>query len=316
MLSFKGKNAFLKAGERSIGLDTKSDFSFVSHAHSDHIPSLKKTTVVCSDATADLIATKGLSAERASLPNSKLLDSGHVLGGKQLYYEDDGASILYSGDIRTEKSITLGAAETLHADALIMECTYGLPQYSFPPLEQTYQEIAAWTAEQQAAGRITILGGYSLGKAQELVKILNDHAGITPVVSDEIAGICAAYEKHRIPLRYLSAAGEEGKTELSRAFVGIVPMHKVTDGLVRNLQSAYGRRVSAATASGWALYSRSQFKGFCLSDHADFNGLLSFVERVSPKKVHCVHGFAHEFAATLRSKGFDAADLGTTVEKQ
>jgi Cft2 family RNA processing exonuclease len=47
-----------------------------------------------------------------------------------------------------------------------------------------------------------------------------------------------------------------------------------------------------------------------LSDHADFDDLLRFVDRVRPRQVYTVHGFAREFAATLRARGIDALALG------
>jgi Cft2 family RNA processing exonuclease len=49
---------------------------------------------------------------------------------------------------------------------------------------------------------------------------------------------------------------------------------------------------------------------FPWSDHADYPGLLELVERVQPKRVYNVHGFAREFAQTLRSRGLDAVAPG------
>jgi Cft2 family RNA processing exonuclease len=49
---------------------------------------------------------------------------------------------------------------------------------------------------------------------------------------------------------------------------------------------------------------------FPLSDHAGFPDLLKFVELVQPKRVLTLHGFAREFAATLRSRGIDALAIG------
>jgi hypothetical protein len=46
-----------------------------------------------------------------------------------------------------------------------------------------------------------------------------------------------------------------------------------------------------------------------LSDHADFPDLIEFVKQVAPKKVYTLHGFAAEFAQTLRDLGYDAQPL-------
>jgi Cft2 family RNA processing exonuclease len=70
-----------------------------------------------------------------------------------------------------------------------------------------------------------------------------------------------------------------------------------------------------AIVSGWALDGRTTYQYGCdaafpLSDHADFPDLLSLVERVRPHTVYTVHGFAREFAATLRARGIEAWALG------
>ena len=51
---------------------------------------------------------------------------------------------------------------------------------------------------------------------------------------------------------------------------------------------------------------------FPLSDHADFPDLLRFVEAVQPSRVLTLHGFAQEFAATLRERGIEAWAIGET----
>ncbi len=48
---------------------------------------------------------------------------------------------------------------------------------------------------------------------------------------------------------------------------------------------------------------------FPLSDHAGFPELLEMVERVRPRRVHTLHGFASEFACRLRERGWDARAL-------
>jgi Cft2 family RNA processing exonuclease len=77
------------------------------------------------------------------------------------------------------------------------------------------------------------------------------------------------------------------------------------------------RKVNAKTAffSGWAIDEESYVhrmkvgRVFPLSDHADFNELVKTVEKCSPEKVFVSHGYDHEFAAHLKSRGFDAKPL-------
>ncbi len=62
-------------------------------------------------------------------------------------------------------------------------------------------------------------------------------------------------------------------------------------------------RKSDGRSTPGAIHRHRCTAAFALSDHADYPGLLTFVERVQPKRVFTVHGFAQEFAATLRQRG-------------
>lgn len=105
---------------------------------------------------------------------------------------------------------------------------------------------------------------------------------------------------------------------LSHSFAAVLPHNLVRPGLAQQLSDFYGRQVRTAVASGWAATNR--FAGvdqaFVLSDHADFPGLLSFVEACAPKKVFVTHGFEKEFSKELQKRGFRAAPLGTALPAQ
>jgi mRNA degradation ribonuclease J1/J2 len=88
----------------------------------------------------------------------------------------------------------------------------------------------------------------------------------------------------------------------------ICPPH--AQGLINRIPAA---RTAAIT--GWALDSGAIYRfrsqaAFPLSDHAGYDDLLRFVDLVQPKRVFTLHGFAREFAATLRARGIDALALG------
>ena len=74
-------------------------------------------------------------------------------------------------------------------------------------------------------------------------------------------------------------------------------------------------RVRTAVLTGWAVDPNCRFRyqtdaAFPLSDHADFTDLVEFVKRVAPKRIFTLHGFAADFAATLRARGVEAWALG------
>ena len=52
-------------------------------------------------------------------------------------------------------------------------------------------------------------------------------------------------------------------------------------------------------------------RGFVISDHADFPGLLAAIEASRAKRVLVTHGSAESLARLLRERGLDAAPLRT-----
>src|SRR5204863_6885568 len=74
-----------------------------------------------------------------------------------------------------------------------------------------------------------------------------------------------------------------------------------------------------AMISGWAVEPSAIYRyqvdaAFPLSDHADYDDLLRYVDLVQPKRVLTLHGFAGHFARDLRARGIEAWAL--TEENQ
>ena len=66
--------------------------------------------------------------------------------------------------------------------------------------------------------------------------------------------------------------------------------------------------------SGWAQSQRFAFgrradHSIPLSDHCDFNELVSLVQQSGAEKIYTIHGFVDEFASHLKKIGFDAQPL-------
>ncbi|MFL5425839.1 MAG: DNA ligase-associated DEXH box helicase, partial [Myxococcales bacterium] len=73
---------------------------------------------------------------------------------------------------------------------------------------------------------------------------------------------------------------------------------------------------SDAFASGWmqlrgARRRRAVDRGFALSDHADWPGLLRTVRETGAKQVFATHGHREALSRYLREQGVDAASIGT-----
>src|SRR5204863_395354 len=65
-----------------------------------------------------------------------LLPAGHIFGSAQLCLFTAGDTLLYTGDFKLRPGKSAEQAQWQQADTLIMETTFGLPRYRFPPTEQ------------------------------------------------------------------------------------------------------------------------------------------------------------------------------------
>jgi len=277
----------IPCGEIHIGLDSnEGDVQFLSHAHSDHTSGLKGAkAVLASEATLDLAR---LDAEPKTIQNAKLLDAGHILGARMLLAESGGVAHLYTGDFCIKPNIFGMKAEVPQCDRLIIEATYGNPDYVFPPHEEVHGMVRRWVSGNDSAN--LVIGCYELGKAQEMVRILNE-CGVAPVVTEKTDSFCGVYEKHGIKLDRVVVGSDEAEDVMSRRFVALVPMAKAKKYFAQRLAQAFERRTLCAVATGWALHYRfNTDAAFPLSDHADFNDLVDFVERTGAKNVEFFTG--------------------------
>ncbi len=286
-------------------------FAFVSHAHSDH--TARHAEVVLSKPTALLMQERlpgqrhehalefGQPAQIRGL-NITLLPAGHIFGSAQFFLQTDAESLLYTGDFKLRPGLSSEPAEPRHADTLIMETTFGLPKYRFPPTAEVLAQMVDFCADALADGELPVLLGYSLGKAQEILCALVQ-AGMQPMLHGAVFRMTEIYRKLRpdFPGGYLryDAAETAGK-------VLICPPSANRSAMLTKIKT---RRTAVLT--GWASDPGAQYRyqvdaAFPLSDHADYPDLIRCVELVQPRRVLTLHGFASAFARDLRSRGIEA----------
>ncbi len=265
-----------------IGLDhPNGDFSFLSHAHSDHTSGIKKQKNII--ASRETLALADIPTEPYSHPAARMIDAGHILGSRQLVIESDGEKTVYTGDISLKPNVFGMSAKIEQCDRLIMEATYGDPAYHFPPLNEVRMQLERFVKANDSSN--IVIGAYSLGKTQEVIKILNE-AGVAPIVTEEAEFFCSVYESFGIPLERIVVGSEEAEEAMSKRFVAIVPMGKAKRYFASRLATAFNRKTLCAAATGWALnFSFDTDAAFPMSDHADFDDLVRYVEESGAKQV-------------------------------
>ena len=305
------RGLYLPAHDLWLDPERRRDFAFVSHAHGDHTAG--HASVLATKATARLMRERVPGKRSEYTPEfgevwevcdgrAVLLPAGHVLGSAQLYFEGEGGSLLYTGDFKLRTGLSAEKCEWRHAETLIMETTFGLPKHRMPPAEQVLAEMVEWCRAALADGVTPVLLGYALGKAQEIICALIA-AGLVPMLHHKVWQMTKLYHELRPDFPKGSVRFDAGNP---KGKVLVFPPHLAREKVLDRI-----KKKRTAVVTGWALDKNVTYRYGCdaafpLSDHADYDELLRYVELVQPKRVLTVHGFAAEFAADLRRRGIEA----------
>ena len=286
-------------------------FAFVSHGHADHFA--RHQRIICSRGTGHILVkryrVKASTVETIDWDEELKINghritlhpAGHITGSAMIRVEHEGSSLLYTGDFKTRSSRTAETPDFPKADTLVMETTFGLPHFVFPPAEEIEGELVRFARETLEDGETPVFFAYSLGKAQEALAILHE-AGIPVAVPKPVFDMTEACRDLGVDLPEPLLL----EKSIPPDHAIIAPPSAVRSRIIRNQKN---RRT--AMLSGWALTPGSHYRYqvdrvFPLSDHADFPGLISAVDKVAPSLVYTLHGSTREFAADLRARGYQA----------
>jgi len=309
------KNGILcQINGKRVCLDPKSTdeigINFVSHAHSDHLPSKNGGTILASLETSEIANLRGFKMENhiQNLDDFSLIDSGHILGSKGLLFDD----IFYTGDICTRDRGFLKGASIPKCKTLITECTFGLPEFVFPKIEDIQKQVNELISDLYGKGIPVILMGYQLGKAQTITQMFGHWGPL--YFHDSVKQMNLLHQKFGVSLNDGIGHSEAQKNGLldKKPWIMVAPMMSSKSGFLQEMKSKYG----AVTIgfSGWAQSMRFPFGrrtdySIPMSDHCDFNELVDMVEKSGAEQVYTIHGFVDEFAEYLRKKGINAQPL-------
>ena len=151
-------------------------------------------TILSMPAGPGLGSATALDGESRDFENFRLrlLPAGHVLGSAQAFVETDHGSLLYTGDFKLRQGASAETTAHCPAETLVMETTYGLPRYVFPPFEEVMAHILKFCIETLEENSVPVLLGYSLGKAQEILASLCG-AGLPVMLHGTISKLVPIY---------------------------------------------------------------------------------------------------------------------------
>ncbi|WP_373058596.1 ligase-associated DNA damage response exonuclease [Zunongwangia sp. H14] len=321
LLVFNEKGIYCAAADVYLDPWKPVEKAIISHGHADHSRwghkkyiTHHKNVPIIKHRLGDIEVSGKEWNETFTINNVKfsLHPAGHILGSSQIRVEHKGEVWVFTGDYKVENDGVATPYEPVKCDTFITECTFGLPAFKWMPQQEVFAEINNWWAQNQSEGRTSVLFGYSLGKAQRLLKYLNPEIGkiythgAVENMTEVIRPFCNLPETTRIT--------RETKKEEIKGNIVIAPPSAHGSPWIKKMVPYV-----TASASGWMTFRgarrrRAIDKGFVLSDHCDWQGLLSSIAATGCEKVICTHGYTDIFSRYLLEKGYDARTEETQYE--
>ncbi len=323
LLEATERGLYCPAGDFYIDPWEPVDRAVITHAHGDHARRDCRHYLATRDGEGILRLRMGPAAviqpmaygDHVTVNGVRVSfhPAGHILGSAQVRLELNGAVWVVSGDYKVEADPTCTAFEPVRCHTFITESTVGLPIYRWRSEAAVFAAIHSWWRSNQDAGRASLVFAYALGKAQRLF------AGLDPTVGPlfthgAVEKINAVYRAGGIRLPETQHVGAVDRaTPWSRALI-VAPVSARGTPWMRKFGA-----VSTAFVSGWMQIRgtrrrRAVDRGFVLSDHADWPGLLQTIAATGAESVWVTHGYSAVLARWLREHGLDARAVSTRFE--
>ena len=245
--------------------------------------------------------------------------AGHVLGSAQVRLDYRGEVWVASGDYKVEADGTCAPFEPVRCETFITESTFGMPIYRWQPQATIYAEINDWWRANAAQGRASVLYCYSFGKAQRILHGID--ASIGPIICHGAAEpLNQVYRAAGVALPPTMLATDVADKALFKTALVIAPPAAGGSSWIKRFGD-----YSDAFASGWmqvrgARRRRSVDRGFVLSDHADWPGLMQAIKASEATRVIVTHGQIPTMVRWLQQNGLDAGafdtEYGTEDERE
>ena len=291
----------------------------ITHGHGDHARWGMKH-YLCHNDTGPILQSRigqDISLETLAYGEYKTINgiklslhpAGHIIGSAQIRLEHEGFVSVVAGDYKTEDDGITTPIEIVKCNEFVTESTFGLPIYNWLTQQQIFNELKNWISLNQSKNKTSIFIAYSLGKAQRLMKAIE---GIAPVfVHSSIQKLNTAIESTGIKLPSCRLWNDEVDKTILQGNIIILPPSLLGTNVIKKIPNG-----ATAICSGW-MHVRGSRRwqsvdaGFAISDHADWNGLLSTVKTTGAEKVFVTHGYTATFSKYLNEIGLDAQEVQT-----
>ena len=292
----------------------------ITHAHGDHAQMGHEKYLAATPGLGVLRLRVGQDADIQGLAYGESLTigevsvslhpAGHILGSAQVRIEHAGEVWVASGDYKLGPDPTCAPFEPVRCHTFITESTFGLPIYRWAPQSEIFRDVNAWWSGNKEAGKASLLLCYALGKAQRVLAGVDKEIGKI-FLHGAVQRVTAAYRAAGVMMAPTQAVGPAKRGDDWKGALIVAPPSA--------LHTPWGRRfrpLVSGFASGWmrirgARRRRAVDRGFVLSDHADWPGLLAAIAATGATRVLVTHGNAGPLTRYLQEQGLDAQVLAT-----
>jgi putative mRNA 3-end processing factor len=314
---------YCEAGDFFIDPWRPVDRAVITHAHADHARWGSRRYLASRDGAGVLRVRVGDDPIIDAVDYGETIEvngvrvslhpAGHILGSAQVRVEHRGAVWVVSGDYKVGPDLTCVPFEPVRCHVFITESTFALPIYRWPSQQDVFDSMNAWWRTNADAGKVCLLFGYALGKAQRLLSGLDPSIG--PIFCHgAVEKLNASYREAGISLPPTSYAGTTSNRSAWKRGIVVAPPSAHGSPWSRKFGPS-----STAFASGWMTIRgtrrrRAVDRGFVLSDHADWPGLLDAIAATGAETVWATHGYSAVLVRWLREHGTEAEAVTTRFE--
>lgn len=319
LLNFTEKGIYCRQGDFYIDPWKPVARAVITHGHSDHARP-GNASYLCHRYTLPILRLRLGDVSVQSVEwhepvyingvKVSLHPAGHIIGSSQVRVEYQGSVWVVSGDYKTENDGISGEMEIISCDVFITESTFGLPVFEWKPQREIFYDMQNWILANREKGNNSVLIAYSLGKAQRLLKGLEE---ISPTIyaHGAIWNTQEALIKAGFQLPEVKRVTPDMTKDSFHADVIIAPPSAESSPWMNRFYPC-----SIGVCSGWMQVRgnarrRNVDAGFVMSDHADWKGLLSVVRATNAQKVFVTHGFQSAFSRYLNEVGIESAEVKT-----
>jgi putative mRNA 3-end processing factor len=329
LVSVRPEGLYCEAGDFFVDPWRPVDRALITHGHSDHARSgsshylaTRISAPILQKRLGNQINLQGVEyGEKLKLGDTwvSFHPAGHVLGSAQIRIEHRDEVWVVSGDYKRCADPSCTPFEVIPCNVLITEATFGLPIYRWQTGAATAQQIYHWWHGEDGRDRPSLLFCYAFGKAQ---RILSELATLSDLLSDRpvylhgaIQVLTDIYRQAGVPIVPTIPV-----SEMPRSYKFIGDLILAPPSAHRSSWMKRFAQPQTAFASGWmavrgARRRRGYERGFVLSDHADWPGLITTVRETGAKTVYVTHGQSDVVSRYLRETfALNAMPLDTLFE--